>query len=367
MKRRLIHSFGIFLLLWGLVGPGVESAYISSQALLGGPLTASLNAWVANFHPWAATSALKKYSGQVGEISLFGVGGKFLGDKGQTAKLAVEVDFINAAIKTIKRQKQRPRILLTVANISKNKLGDRRLLRAWIGTAEARKRHINELLKLTEKADGLDIDYENLHPKDGPRYTLFVTQLAQALHAKGKYLSVTVEPNTLLYGSIDWKDLGSRVDRVRIMAYPFHYHRTSPGSLAPPDTVARLARRGLANIPAEKLEIALAIYGFDWGPPKAKLVATMKQYNQLLKKSGARAFRDPVTGSARINYVVNNQLHQVWFEDPTAVAFKVQMLQQMGITHIGIWQLGVGDISELFELVKAPAPTPNSPIVRLPR
>jgi spore germination protein YaaH len=358
MKKRTLHSLAIFLLLWGLIGPVVESAYLSSQPLLSRPITASINAWVANFHPGAASAALSSYTKHVKEISIFGVGGNLKGPK-----LAVETPFIESSLKMIKRQKRSPRILLTIANLTRNNTGNRRLIKEWIGSEEARKRHIKDLLKLAEKVDGLDIDYENLQPKDGPKYTFFISQLAQALHARGKYLSVTVEPNLLLYGSIDWSDLGSRVDRVRVMAYPFHYERTSPGSLAPPQTVRRLALRGLKDIPADKLEIALAIYGFDWGPQGTRLVPTMQQYERLMKRPGARAFRDPSTGAARIEYSVaegrgrfpHQVAHHVWFEDPTAVAFKVQMLQQMGIKHIGIWQLGVGDISELFIHVKATA------------
>ncbi|OGR90012.1 MAG: hypothetical protein A2992_00475 [Elusimicrobia bacterium RIFCSPLOWO2_01_FULL_59_12] len=348
MKKRCVQFIGVVLMLGGLAAAAVESAF---QAPLG---VRGLNAWVASFHPWEAAYALKNYSQLLEELSIFGVGGTASG------RLAVEKEFIRSVLAAANRQDERPRILLTVANNRRHRIGDRRLLRQWIGTSEGQRRHIHELMRWVDPVDGLDINYENLFPMDGPRFAVFITQLAQALHARGKYLSVTVERNALLYASIDWRDLSTRVDRIRVMAYPYHYARSRPGAVSPPGVVRLLAERALKYIPPEKLEIALPLYGFDWSPQGGKLVTTMRQYRQLTRKPGARVFRDARTQCARIQYDVKEGKrgkkrairHEVWFEDPQSVAYKVHMLRRMGVAHIGLWQLGVGNISQLFELIK---------------
>src|SRR4029077_2819349 len=101
-------------------------------------------------------------------------------------------------------------------------------------------------------------------PIDARRFERFLVDLGQALHAKGKILTVTVEHETLMAGMIRWERVDSAVDRVRVMAYQYHYERTRPGSVAPPGRVRRLAQRALGEIPSRKLEIALPLYGYDW-------------------------------------------------------------------------------------------------------
>ena len=43
---------------------------------------------------------------------------------------------------------------------------------------------------------GIDIDYEDLRASDKNAFTAFITQLADALHAKGKVLSVDLFAKT---------------------------------------------------------------------------------------------------------------------------------------------------------------------------
>ncbi len=367
MRKHPLQIIGLILVLSGAVGVVGSALQTTLPSTLPMP---TLNAWVASFHPGEAAYSLKTHSGQLQELSIFAIGGSVSG------KLAVEKEFIKAAVASARRQKDKPRILLTVANNRRGKIGDRALLLRWIASSEGQKKHIADLVKMTENVDGIDIDYENLYPTDGPRYALFISQLAQALHARGKYLSVTVERNALMYASIDWTDMSTRVDRIRIMAYPYRYGRSHPGSISPPSAVLALAERADTLIPPEKLEIALPLYGYDWAPyGKGKLVTTMKQFQKLSRMPGAKVFRDPLTHSARIQYQTQEFKnkkkrtisHEVWFEDPQSVANKVLLLRQMGVIHIGLWQLGIGNISEFFELVKTAPSVNTSQVAQLPK
>src|SRR4029077_19462978 len=90
----------------------------------------------------------------------------------------------------------------------------------------------------------------------------------------------------------------------------------------------------------------------DGARGQGDVVATLQQFQQLSRRFPAWTFRDPETRSARIDSRVlnENQLarHEVCYEDSASLAYKVRQLQRLGIVHIGIWQLGVGEISDLF-------------------
>jgi len=225
-------------------------------------------------------------------------------------------------------------------------------------------RHSQDLLTLAEPVDGLDLDYENMLPSDAARFEQFIAYLGNAMHQRGKILSITVEHQTFMEGSFHWDRISKSVDRIRVMAYHYHYERTGPGAISPPVVVARLAAQALAQVPADKLEIALPLYGFDWSSRGgARTVPTLEKYRQFGHRKSAQVFRDPRTFSARTNYHATETIngrkvrvrHTVWFEDPKSATYKVRLLQKLGIQHIGFWQLGAGNVSELFDLIKRPA------------
>ena len=85
------------------------------------------------------------------------------------------------------------RLVPSIANVTGGK---------WDYPAVARVLHNPALCQSADRRDhglvqrqgyaGIDIDYEELHPADRQAFTHFVSQLADALHARGKVLSVAV-------------------------------------------------------------------------------------------------------------------------------------------------------------------------------
>jgi spore germination protein YaaH len=348
--HRALTRILVITVVSGLIAERLESSL--AQFVMPAP---RLNSWIANFNPRASRLALKAYSPKLNEISLFAVGAHMDGS------FAMETDFIEPALRSLRKMSPRPKVLLTVANIRARRMQDQWLIRHWLGGQDKWTRHAQDLVKLSRDVDGLDLDYENLTPDDGPRFTAFIEYLAPLLHARGKVLTVTVEHHLFAAGSIDWKRLSGSLDRVRIMAYQYHYEKTAPGSISPPDAVFRLAQLALARIPAEKIEISLPLYGFDWnmsGP--ARVVATTAAFEKLAARPGAVRSRDAGTQAARIQYQVSSvvkkhhkiERHEIWFEDAESLAYKVNVMRKLGIQHFGLWQLGAGDIDPLFKLVK---------------
>jgi len=126
------------------------------------------------------------------------------------------------------------------------------------------------------KYDGIDLDWENFAYVDSNttwsttqgRWVTFIKDLSTALHAQGKLLSVTTPPlfdpatgkkGYYLYG---WSQIGSYIDRLRIMAYD--YSTSSPGPIGPITWTESAVQYAISVMPASKVYVGIPGYGRDW-------------------------------------------------------------------------------------------------------
>src|SRR5665811_1146484 len=112
---------------------------------------------------------------------------------------------------------------------------------AILASPELRRRLIDNLVTLVEDKgyDGIDLDWEALKAADRERFSSFVAELAAALHAKRRFLSIAVTPKTSEPGqwdnqiSADWVRLGRAADEFKIMTYSYSGPWSGPGPQAP--------------------------------------------------------------------------------------------------------------------------------------
>ena len=128
----------------------------------------------------------------------------------------------------------------------------------------------------TNKYDGIDLDWENFAFVDSNttwsitqvRWVNFIKDLSTALHAQGKLLSVTTpplfDPNTGKKGYyvFGWSQIGSYIDRLRIMAYD--YSTSSPGPIGPITWTESAVQYAISVMPASKVYVGVPGYGRDW-------------------------------------------------------------------------------------------------------
>lgn len=152
---------------------------------------------------------------------------------------------------------------------------------ATLADPALRSAHVNDLVSLvmTNGFDGIDLDYEVFAFSDGsstwavtrPNWVAFVTELATALHAQGKLLSVTIPPPcnvagrcgpTLGYWVYDIAAIGAVADRIRIMAYD--YHVSSIGPIAPMPWVRAIVAYSATVMDPARLQIGVPTYGRAW-------------------------------------------------------------------------------------------------------
>jgi spore germination protein YaaH len=168
---------------------------------------------------------------------------------------------------------------------------------------------------MTRGFDGIDLDYEGFAFTDGrdswpttqPVWVAFVTELAAALHAKGKLLSVTIPPVWIVAGATtgytvyDQPAIGALVDRVRLMAYDFSVG--SPGPISPMTWINQIIAYSDPVVPNNKLQLGVPSYGRNWGrqvnpdevcPDGALATSSVQLQNvqSLIDAHGAAPVRD---------------------------------------------------------------------------
>ncbi len=213
-----------------------------------------------------------------------------------------------------------------------------------LASPKAMKDHVAAIMKivLEDGVDGLDLDYESLNAKDREPFSAFVQMLGTSLHAKHKKLVIAVhgkesEPGT--WGgtqSQDYAAIGKAVDSIRVMTYDFHWETSEAGPIAPPDWVERVMTFAKSVVPANKLELGIPAYGYDWLGKKANGIA-WDQFTPLVKTYG------PAKRDASQELVLNYKGRTIYFADGAASIPKFGISKKLGLTGLAMWRLGAED------------------------
>jgi spore germination protein YaaH len=200
--------------------------------------------------------------------------------------------------------------------------------------------------------DGIDIDYESLPPSSREVYSAFMRELSTALRAEGKLLTVAVHAKASddggLGGFQDWKLLGEICDRVRIMTYDYHWRGGGPGPIAPMGWVAEVSEYARSVVPAEKIQLGIPFYGYNWGDGEDAIAQTWTDIQKLIEiyqpsvNLAARDSSGPIEESW-FAYRKNGQRRTVWFADHRSLQAKMNLVEQLDLAGIAIWRLGNED------------------------
>jgi spore germination protein YaaH len=159
-----------------------------------------------------------------------------------------------------------------------------------------------------EGYDGLDLDLEAVEPADRPAYTQFVAALGAALHERDKRLTLALpakprDVTTGWAGAYDYAALGPHADHITIMAYDYRGAWSEPGPVAPYDWVESVLAFATSQIPAEKVLLGLAFYGYDWNTTSGTTRALgYGAAARLAERYQALIELDPATQSATFSY-----------------------------------------------------------------
>lgn len=233
-------------------------------------------------------------------------------------------------------------------------------LSSIIANSSEKATHIQAIVNLSEDYDGISLNYENLNESDRDNYSLFVASLAEELHKKDKTLSVhlhakTEEPGTWNGPQAqDWEALGEAADKLKIMAYDYHWSTSEAGAIAPPDWVEDVVEFAVTKIPKEKIYLGIPLYGYDWVDEQGEGV-TFKQVTSLSDMYSENISFDTSAKSPYFSYTDKEEVfHEVWFENAQSVSYKLELAKTYDIAGVDFWRLGGEDEGVWSEVGKIP-------------
>jgi spore germination protein YaaH len=238
---------------------------------------------------------------------------------------------------------------LVIANVGPN--GFDGPLAKKILDGEASRVHLLELILDAAMRDSfrdVELDLEAMSTKAAANYAK-LTKLAVARVKNGEVV-VDVHPKTTDThtwdgpGGHDYAALGDAGAVIRLMTYDLS---TGPGVPPGPSTRATWAREVIKyarskGIPAERLELGLPAYGYDF-PPKGKgapIALRHADVMELQAKTKAEIKRDE-HGTPHFDY----DGHQVWFDDAESIKRLLAELADMApeVRGVAIWGFGRAD------------------------
>ena len=183
---------------------------------------------------------------------------------------AAEAATVNAQLARLRAA--RIPLVPTLANIVAGTWAYQPVITNILHVPRLRAEHVAEIVAFVQRQDyaGIDIDYEDLRASDRAAFTAFITELAAALHAKGKVLSVDLfaKPDNRGYDqrnlAQDYRAIGQVADQVRLMGYEYHWADSAPGPIAPRGWIRAVLRYAKTQIPANKIILGVPLYGYDW-------------------------------------------------------------------------------------------------------
>lgn len=189
--------------------------------------------------------------------------------------------------------------------------------------------------------DGVTVDLESLEADDRAPLVAFVSELRAALPAEAS-LDVDVpageSPDEPWVAPFDLPALSTAADRITLMAYDQHYAGGTPGPVAGKPWFRRVVAEALAQVPAAKVRIGVAGYGYRWRKGRPTDVLTVKQGRRL---AGARARWDAKQGewTARLPHGAGT----IWWSDGRSVAQRTKLAKAAGAAGIALWRVGSAD------------------------
>jgi spore germination protein YaaH len=208
--------------------------------------------------------------------------------------------------------------------------------------------------------DGLELDYEHLWgASDRAGYVELIKQVAAALHAEGKVLTLALPAMDHDDGqsAYDYTALQASADVLHLMGYDFHYLGGDHlGPLAPKGWIESVAARVQSLGAPQKYVMGLANYGIGpgWYGAAADVLAKCQAGtysaatdHMLTCPYGAR--------EAGLAPHCSTPVGTVWFEDGSSIGEKSAIAHAHSFGGIAYWTLG-GEPSGFFDAIRAQYP-----------
>ncbi|NYE35941.1 spore germination protein YaaH [Nocardioides cavernae] len=189
--------------------------------------------------------------------------------------------------------------------------------------------------------DGVNVDLELVRRRDSRGLVAFVTALRERFPSSASVtIDVSASASRAGYraGGYRLAELAAVVDAVQLMAYDQHGPGWSgPGPVGGLPWVRTSVAAALEEVPAAKLDLGVAGYGYVWRADGTGRTLTVKAARTLVERSGGTPRWRAGAGewSARLPGG-----DRVWWSDGRSYALRADLAAELGLRGTAVWRLG---------------------------
>ena len=210
-------------------------------------------------------------------------------------------------------------------------------------TPAKRERLINDLIRLLKKNKfaGVNVDFEDLVETTNEPLIAFQRELYQKFHAQHLLVTQDVIPFNEDY---NYDALARYNDFLFVMAYDEFSDGTKPGPISEQKWIEAAVDEATKNLPASKVILCLAAFGYDWPKNSEAAPVTYQQALTTAKESEGKIEFDNDTYNLHYTYYDDNDVeHDVYFTDAATTFNTLRFATESELAGTAIWRLGSED------------------------
>ena len=242
---------------------------------------------------------------------------------------------------------EKRRIHIVIADISNTALMHFALDPAY----DVRDKLINDIAAVSEKFDGVQIDFESVAADDGENFLSFLKLLKGRLKPE-KILSIALPAKgKLVTDAYDYKKISAIVDRIFIMTYDEHWSTSKPGPVASFTWCRDVVLFASNNIPPDKLVMGIPFYGRSWQEKSFNKAVKTGTLEDILSRENITHEYSDETGS-KIVYRDTVDI-TVYCDNNNSIREKLLLFRKF-TDSVGFWRLGFEkkNIWDEIEIIK---------------
>lgn len=250
---------------------------------------------------------------------------------------------------------------------------------AVINNPLARKNTRENILDLVRQKnlDGINIDIEYQGIPEAStikNFTVFVSEFRDFLTRSGTNIPLTLDvhaDSVVKTRLFELDKLAPYLDRIIIMGYDFFRPNSgNSGPVAPllgkerfEYDVTTAVTDFLKFVPPEKLILGIPFYGYEWQTetaeaysktvPNTGALATYGRIKKIINDRNLTPEWDEFSQEPYLIFEEKGTIHQIFYEDSTSLAKKIDLVKKASLVGIAIWALGYeGEFPDLWQAIK---------------
>ncbi|MDQ3690051.1 MAG: glycosyl hydrolase family 18 protein, partial [Chloroflexota bacterium] len=262
--------------------------------------------------------------------------------------------------------------------------GESAAMATLLNSATYRARLVADVVKVVgdRRADGVNIDFEPVPSSLRSQFTALVREIKAGLVKARVGSFVTVDT---MAGAATWAtgydvvglSASGAADALMVMAYDFSYETSArAGGVAPMDSTYIFSatdamRDHLERVPSGKLIWGIPYYGRAWNTTSSSLNSTVRSPVDSVAfgyygKDGTTAYGGKVLAARYgrkwdslgqvpwfLYRAADGGYRQGYYDDPTSLRAKYNMVLRNDVGGIGIWSLGMDTgVSDLWNVIE---------------